>query len=170
MRPAVVVAILALAAATTGCKKSVVPGCRAQCTCHPCTDTDLDTCVDRATTAQKAAEEKGCTEAFDTFLDCFEDTFSCASSGTFDCSHAQSALFVCSGNGNPFADECQQAAEKVNSCIPGANQPAAEPCTGVNECQAKCIIAASCDDLTGKQPGSHFTDCVNTCVGVPGKP
>jgi len=162
-----VVTLLALAAASAGCRKSVVPACRTLCTCTPCTNNDLDACVEQARAEQRSAAAKGCAEAFDTFVDCFEDTFSCKNGGAIKCGHAQAALQTCSGSGNPFADVCQRSADHVNACVPGANQPPTEPCVGINACQAACIAAASCDELVGKDPNGPFNGCIGTCSGVP---
>src|ERR1700733_12518380 len=104
MRPlAFALAALTLAAAP-GCRKSMAPPCRDLCACSHCTDNDFDACVTRSEAAQATAEKKGCVDAFDTFVDCFEANVSCRDgqgAGTDQCVRAEASLLLCAGHGSP---------------------------------------------------------------------
>lgn len=162
-------ALLTLALAATGCRKSMAPGCRILCTCSPCTDDDLDGCLDKAEKAQDEAIAKGCGEVFDTFVSCFEDTARCkgTSSATTDaCSRAERNLRTCADAGSPFADVCAEAQAKIANCTPNQMPVPSKDCSGQTECTSVCVLAAPCAALTGQVFDQTFNNCVNACNGL----
>jgi hypothetical protein len=163
-------ALLTLALAPAGCRKSMAPGCRIVCTCSPCTDNDLDSCLDKAEKAQDDAVAKGCTEAFDTFVGCFEDNARCKGTSIISiddhCTRAASNLRLCADAGNPFASVCEEAQNKLVMCIPGQMAGPTGDCTGQAACTSECVLAAPCETLTGQKFDQTFNDCMNACSGV----
>lgn len=162
-------ALLTLSLAPAGCRKSMAPGCRLVCTCSPCTDNDLDTCLEEAEKAQDDAIEKGCAELFDTFVGCFEDNARCDGTSVAsidDCSRAARNLRACAGAGNPFSSVCEEAQNKLASCTPGQMPSPVSNCSGPSACSSECVIAAPCEALTGQKFDQTFNDCINRCTGV----
>jgi len=166
-------ALLAVALVTAGCRKSVAPACRQLCACSPCTDHDLDGCVDKASTSQESAEDKGCTEVFDTFVDCFERHVTCDTSAdtlTTSCGRAATNLTTCTDAGSPFATICEDAADRTRACVPNFKPSIMQACNGLLACQSACVLAAPCDVIAGATFDQTFNDCINACSGVVSPP
>jgi hypothetical protein len=129
---------LLLAVVAAGCDKPITSICRQICECSPCTDNDFDNCVTLAQDAETKAQKKGasCSAKFDTFLTCFDDNLSCQ---------------MGAGAGT------SKCAAQEAATISGA-------CTGVNLCDAVCILATSCDVLNNMTFSQTFQECTNACV------
>ncbi len=58
------------------------------------------------------------------------------------------------------------AAADAGALDAGAGSPPdpATTCTGVLECDAKCISEASCEDLAKKEPHGAYQLCLEQCV------
>jgi hypothetical protein len=163
-------ALLAFASfllAPFGCHRSIESICRQSCECQPCTDADLEDCIDRANKAQEAALKKDCDTKLDAYLTCVDDHLSCqngAGPGTTACVKQEQALIDCTGSGNPFATPCQQAAQKFAMCN---NQPAppgtGSTCPADQACQSLCVVQAPCSVLVTGEFNQQFQDCVNAC-------
>ena len=66
------------------------------------------------------------------------------------------ACFGCS-------NECDDAADKLEECgVTGEDADTSE-CDGANECAAKCVNNASCDDI--KNNADSYVSCVFACAG-----
>ncbi|APR81455.1 Hypothetical protein A7982_06804 [Minicystis rosea] len=160
---------LALALAPMACRKSMAPACRQVCACVPCTDNDLDACIEKAETAQDHADSVSCTEPFEALVDCFERRVSCSqgtASASNDCSRATKALASCADAGNPFSTVCEESTAKISTCTGKPSQGNGGACTGQNACQAACIVEAPCEAIDGTMFVQTFNDCVNRCAGV----
>jgi hypothetical protein len=166
LRPAVVFAALASVLALASCKRSVTSVCRQQCECSPCTDYDLDQCVETAEKAAEKAAKANCVDQFDDLIGCYDDNLSCKAAigtGTDECADAERLLRNCSSSvPNPFLSVCAQAQIKFNTCI-GSNQPPEEQdnCTGATACQAACVVDATCPALLNGE--TSFIECVSSC-------
>ena len=162
------VSLALLLAAQSGCQRHVQSICRQSCECEPCTDADLDDCIDRGTAALDMAEKKDCGPKVDAYLACVDETLSCrhgSGGGTDACGKEEEALTACTGTGNPFATPCQQAAQKNAECFgqplpPGAGS---DQCPPEQACQSMCVLSASCDVIIGNQFDPGFQDCFNAC-------
>jgi hypothetical protein len=169
MRLPVLALLALLASASAGCRTSVVPTCRQLCTCSPCTDGDLDACVDKAAAIQGQAEAQGCTELFEVFVDCFERHQACdmnLPTPATACSRAARNLTACTDAGTPFTTTCDDAFARIQACVPTAMPGVAQPCTGLVACQAGCTLGASCEVLAGTVVDDTFNSCINACFGV----
>lgn len=63
-------------------------------------------------------------------------------------------------------DACDDARDHIDECGSPANPGNEdEACSGVVECSAECVNAASCDALTGKDADAANTlaNCLNAC-------
>lgn len=159
--------LIALLSPLAGCRDRIESICRQSCECQPCTDADLQDCMDRGAAAEQIAQKKNCDAKVDAYLACVDDHLSCqhgAGPGTTACSKEEDALSTCTGNGNPFATPCQQAAQKFAKCtgqpVPPSNQ---STCPADQECQSKCMLQTTCDALTGATFDVKFQDCTNAC-------
>lgn len=67
-------------------------------------------------------------------------------------------------------DECDDAADKADECdLPkGEGEGSAEgddvECSGLNECLAKCINDASCEELKSNDINSNYLKCAAACT------
>jgi hypothetical protein len=152
----------------------MAPACRVICTCSPCSDADFDACLDQAEKAQDHAADAECTPVFDTFVDCFEAKATChgpTASPIDGCTRAESKLRTCADAGNPFASVCEDAEVKTAACVPGKVPQPVSTCPEQAACSAACIVAASCDAISGAVFDKTFSDCLNGCAGItPGGP
>lgn len=64
-------------------------------------------------------------------------------------------------------DECDDAADKADECdLPkgeGSTSNEDVECSGLNECVAKCINDASCDELKSTDINNSYFKCVAAC-------
>lgn len=161
---------IGLLLAPAGCDHTVHSICNQMCTCSPCTQADLDACLETGDTARTTAEKKSCSTQMGTFLSCLDDNLSCqggTSAGTDQCSKEEQALVTCSGSGNPFLTVCQQAAAKSAMCTGGSPPPNGDAsCPAQSACQSKCILAASCDAIIGITFDQQFQDCLTACFST----
>jgi hypothetical protein len=166
MRPSPL-ALALLLFAPSACHRAVESICRQSCECQPCTDADLQDCIDRGTEAESQALKKDCSTKLDAYLTCVDDHLSCqhgAGPGTTECTKQEGALVDCTGSGNPFATPCQQASQKFAMCngqtVPPSN---GGNCPADQACQSLCVVQAPCTVLTTGEFNQKFQDCVNAC-------
>jgi hypothetical protein len=156
-----------LVSAPAGCHRAVESVCRQQCECQPCTDADLEDCIDRGTKAEQSALKKDCADELDAYLACVDDHLSCqngAGPGTTKCGKQEQALIDCTGSGNPFATPCQQASQKFAMCNGQPVPPGAgDTCPADQACQSLCVVQAPCSVLVSGEFNEQFQDCVNAC-------
>jgi hypothetical protein len=154
-----------------GCDHTINSICKQTCTCQPCTQADLDSCLTTGDDARAAAEKKGCSSQLDTFLHCMDDTLSCrqgTSATTDQCTKEEQALIACSGSGNPFLSVCQQATVKSSMCTGSTPPPdLGSSCPAQSACQSKCVLETDCDVLIGVKFDQNFQNCLSACAGVP---
>jgi hypothetical protein len=68
--------------------------------------------------------------------------------------------------GGGSGDDCVAAVSKLEGCVGGGTVSGTmQSCTGVVDCEARCINAASCSDITAPMPGSTYTTCIEACGG-----
>lgn len=63
-------------------------------------------------------------------------------------------------------NDCDKAADHVKDCLGGSGSTSSSDsgsCTGAVQCEAKCINAASCSDITMPSADSDYTKCVAAC-------
>lgn len=157
-----------LFAAAAGCHHRAVESiCRQSCECEPCTDADLEACIERATAAADKARKQDCAKEIDAYLVCVDDKLSCqhgAGPGTTECGKEETALVKCTGTGNPFANVCEQASAKFATCtgqpVPPSN---GSDCPPDQECQSLCVVQATCEEVLGQVSSPSFQNCINEC-------
>jgi hypothetical protein len=75
------------------------------------------------------------------------------------------------GSGVPI-DVCDEAASKAGACLGTSSTTGGAgsgvSCIGQIECEAECINAASCADITAPEPGSSYETCLMACTGQTG--
>jgi hypothetical protein len=71
---------LGLALAAAGCGGSASSLCNDLCDCTGCSDNELDDCVDDVEDQIKEAEDEGCSDQADAYIDCLSSEFECRDS------------------------------------------------------------------------------------------
>jgi hypothetical protein len=86
---------LVVVSLAVGCGPSVESVCREACNCSDeCDDADLDECVAEGEELENAAEDAGCTEQFNDFLACVDDSLECVN-GTVETDDCEEFLSSC---------------------------------------------------------------------------
>jgi hypothetical protein len=68
-----------------GCGASIKSFCEDTCDCEGCSDAALEECIEEGEELAAEAEEQGCGDEWDDFLDCGDDSFECEEgNATFD--------------------------------------------------------------------------------------
>jgi hypothetical protein len=67
------------------------------------------------------------------------------------------ACFGCS-------NECDDAESKLEECGVTSEEIDTSECDGANECAAKCVNKASCDDI--KNNAESYVSCIFACAGA----
>jgi hypothetical protein len=70
------------------------------------------------------------------------------------------------------SNECEDAEEKVkDECgitltpeLQKQTDRAKEECTGTDECAAKCVNDASCEELKSEDENSDYVKCLSACI------
>ena len=101
---------------------SVSSICQEVCACQRCTSNDLADCEKDGHEAEQRAEDAGCGNQFDDFLDCVKANVRCESDkATFDgCNTEALTLDSCAKGSTPLLDICQAALNRLETCVPGA--------------------------------------------------
>lgn len=82
-RRTLLAASLALVVTTAGCGSSFEDLCDDACDCEGCSDATYDLCVDYGETYEELAEDYGCEDEFDDYIECLRDTATCIA-GDYD--------------------------------------------------------------------------------------
>jgi hypothetical protein len=148
--------------------------CDKACACQEgCKNNQKAECVSEVDEEKQKADQAGCSSEFDDFLDC-ANGLSCKNrelDAEGECGATENALEACikGGNGVPVKNTCDLAVDRIEKCAKSQSSGSGTgmtDCTGVVECQAECILAASCGALTGKnsEDAKFFADCVQNCA------
>jgi hypothetical protein len=132
--------------------------CRDVCNCEGCSNSEEEDCIEAADEAQADAEDEGCTEEFDAYVECREDGFKCdGDSATFteSCERESADLADCGVSPPTAGNVCDQAAQACGADEGGGGQV---ECTGVVVCQAQCIVDFDCD-----LNSTELTNCISGC-------
>jgi hypothetical protein len=147
-----------------GCVSQVERACDLQCDCTGCSEARYVDCVDQARRAEEKASAGGCAGRFTSYLACLEEEIECRDDKfSYDgCDDEELALRECGVT--VFRSLCELASDHQTACQVGPFVPAGE-CAGAVECQAKCVLGASCDAFTGANPMEilRFNDCISRC-------
>jgi hypothetical protein len=146
--------------------------CQDACDCMGCSNSELEECVEELEDAQEYAEKEGCSDEFDSYLDCLSG-FQCDGDDIEvpdECEDLEDDLNEACGDDDVTVsggDLCQLAANKVSSC---QGDPAPPPgqgaqCTGTVECVAQCVLDADCGAFDGSDAAAQdaFNVCATSC-------
>jgi hypothetical protein len=63
-------------------------------------------------------------------------------------------------------NECEDAVDKFKECgLPVEGTSGDGDCSGVGECYAKCVNAASCEEIKSTTGTTNFDKCTTACLG-----
>ena len=93
------VVLLAAGAEAVGCGTSAGSICDEVCDCQGCSDADYDDCIDEIEDAEGDAEDEGCEDEFDTYLDCLDEELACRDNDQID------------------ADGCEDEGKELAECM-----------------------------------------------------
>jgi hypothetical protein len=152
--------------------------CEDLCACIECSDADLTECQADGVDANANADELGCREEWDIYIECFAGELSCIDDEpvTAQCATEFAAYQACASDGEPTApngDACQQASQKISdkNAACGFSQPTTSeptPCMSSEEavlltCLSECYVNAPCEVLNGTEISEEYTNCIFGC-------
>lgn len=63
-------------------------------------------------------------------------------------------------------NECEDAVDKFKECnVPVEGTSDGGDCSGAGECVAKCVNAASCDEIKSTDVNGKYYKCFTACLG-----
>lgn len=74
---AVLAGALCVSAVLTGCGTSIEDLCEEYCDCEGCSDAELDECIEEGQHMEEMAEDVGCGDEWDDYVDCISDHATC---------------------------------------------------------------------------------------------
>ncbi len=144
----------------SGCGVTSEEICNVKCNCEGCTEAQHEDCISDVDATVEKAANLGCSDQYADWLSCVETEAECRNGEEFawdGCEIEEDALTACSGE-----NACVQAADKIcNECGGSCEQTDGSGCSGRTECVSRCVLAATCTEVT-TQTGA-FASCMLQC-------
>lgn len=145
--------------------------CEDACECIGCSNSELEACVEELEEDQDRAEEAGCADEYDAYLDCLGG-FECDGGDVEvpdECEDLEDDLDDACGRSNSTSGGgiCQLAADKIAACQGVDSEPSPAQCSDAVACVSQCVLDVDCGAFDGSDQAAvdAFQSCAASCGG-----